>query len=89
MTPTNIAIPKLTSLAERIRFIRGARSQREFAERLNKIKVHKAVPDSRIHQAMISRYERGQEMPSPWTLYRIAWSASTKMEWLLTGEWAA
>jgi len=76
----------MTTLPERLRRIRGDQLQREFAVKLNTTKVPESVPPSRIHQAMISRYERGQEMPSAWTLYRMARASNTTIEWLLTGE---
>ena len=79
--PTN---PK--TFAERVRFLRGERTQIDYADRLNNIRVRKAVPSSAIRQAMISRYESGKEIPSPWVLYRIASEGEKPMEWVLAGE---
>jgi len=77
------------TLPDRIRDVRGNQSQREFAEKINAVKVGGTAPRSNIHQAAISRYERGAVTPSAWTLYRIAQLGNTKMEWLLTGKLAA
>jgi transcriptional regulator with XRE-family HTH domain len=86
MKATNNGIPKNPkTLPERIRFMRGERSQEAFADRLNDTRVRKAVPASSIRQAMISRYEQGNEMPSPWVLYRMARAGHTTIEWILTG----
>ena len=76
------------TLAARIRFLRGDRTQIEYADHLNRIRVRKAVPKSSVRQAMISRYESGKEIPSPWVMYRIAGEGGKPMEWVLAGETA-
>lgn len=63
-----------TKVGERIRSIRGERTQTEFAKYLN---VRK--------QNYISRYERGR-IPSPELLVKIADMGKVTIDWLLTGK---
>lgn len=73
------------NIPERIRHIRGYRSQTAFAELLNSLRI-KCIPKSRITQPMISRYEQGVEIPKPFILLRIAKAGDTTVEWILTGR---
>jgi transcriptional regulator with XRE-family HTH domain len=61
-------------VGERIRAVRGKRTQTEFAKALGVKK-----------QNYISRYERGR-IPSPDLLVRIAEMGRVSIDWLLTGK---
>lgn len=61
-------------VGERIRLVRGNRTQTEFAKALGVKK-----------QNYISRYERGR-IPSPDLLVRIAEMGRVSIDWLLTGK---
>jgi transcriptional regulator with XRE-family HTH domain len=61
-------------VGERIRAVRGKKTQTEFAEALGVKK-----------QNYISRYERGR-IPSPDLLVRIARMGRVSIDWLLTGK---
>lgn len=61
-------------VGERIRAVRGKRTQTEFAKALGVKK-----------QNYISRYERGR-IPSPDLLVRIAEMGKVSIDWLLTGK---
>ncbi|MBI3803127.1 MAG: helix-turn-helix transcriptional regulator [Nitrospirae bacterium] len=61
-------------VGERIRSVRGKRTQTEFAEAIGVKK-----------QNYISRYERGR-IPSPDLLVRIARMGRVSTDWLLTGK---
>jgi transcriptional regulator with XRE-family HTH domain len=61
-------------VGERIRAVRGKRTQTEFARTIGVKK-----------QNYISRYERGR-IPSPDLLLRIATTGRVSIDWLLTGE---
>jgi len=61
-------------VGERIRAVRGNRTQTEFAKALGVKK-----------QNYISRYERGR-IPSPDLLVRIAEMGRVSIDWLLTGK---
>lgn len=61
-------------VGERIRSVRGKKTQTEFAKALGVKK-----------QNYISRYERGR-IPSPDLLVRIAQMGRVSTDWLLTGE---
>ncbi len=61
-------------VGERIRTIRGGRTQSDFARILGVKK-----------QNYISRYERGR-IPSPDLLVRIASIGRTSVDWILTGK---
>ena len=74
------------TIPDRIRYIRGHRSQSAFAELLNWLKMRKGIPESNIAQPMISRYEQGLEIPAPFTLLRIDKAGDTTIEWILTGR---
>ena len=52
-------------IATRIRNLRGPRTQVAFAELLMAVKVPRHALPHKICQTMISRYERGLELPSP------------------------
>ena len=82
--PTKIPRDPKT-VGQRIRVIRGDMSQSAFATHLNTMKVPKRLPESKIAQAMISRYEKEIEIPSPYVLVRIARAGDTTIEWILTG----
>lgn len=64
-------------VGERIRAVRGKKTQTEFAETLGVKK-----------QNYISRYERGR-IPSPDLLVRIARMGRVSIDWLLTGKQGA
>ena len=61
------------ALGERIKTVRGARSQADLASSVG------------IRQNYIARYEKGV-MPSPNILLRISYALDVTIEWLLTGE---
>lgn len=61
-------------VGERIRAVRGNRTQEKFAKAIG---VRK--------QNYISRYERGR-IPSPELLVRIAKMGGVSIDWLLTGK---
>ncbi|MFY9268533.1 MAG: helix-turn-helix transcriptional regulator [Candidatus Manganitrophaceae bacterium] len=61
-------------VGERIRLVRGNRTQTEFAKALGVKK-----------QNYISRYERGR-IPAPDLLVRIAEMGKVSIDWLLTGK---
>jgi transcriptional regulator with XRE-family HTH domain len=61
-------------VGERIRTVRGKKTQTEFAKALGVKK-----------QNYISRYERGR-IPSPDLLVRIARMGRVSIDWLLTGK---
>lgn len=61
------------NLGERVAWIRGPRTQAEFARLVG------------VKQSTLSKYERGMS-PDPAVLHRIAVAGRTSMEWLLTGE---
>lgn len=62
------------AIGNRIRQIRGKRTQEQFAVRLN-------VPK----QNYISRYERGR-IPNPQLLVDIAHLGRVSVDWILTGR---
>jgi transcriptional regulator with XRE-family HTH domain len=61
-------------VGERIRAVRGKRTQTEFAKTIGVKK-----------QNYISRYERGR-IPSPDLLLRIATTGRVSIDWILTGK---
>ncbi len=61
-------------VGERIRAVRGKRTQTEFAKAIGVKK-----------QNYISRYERGR-VPSPDLLVQIAKTGRVSIDWLLTGK---
>jgi len=62
------------TLAERIRYLRGDMSQKEFGEIIG------------ASQGMISNYEGHHEIPTAKKLLGIARFANCSIEWLLTGQ---
>lgn len=65
------------AIGVRIRALRGAASQDDFAKRAG------------IHQPYLSRYERGLSLPDPETLLKVAVTYGTTIEWMLTGKHSA
>lgn len=63
-----------SGVADRLRKIRGSRSQKEFAQLIG------------ISQQKVSNFERGILLPSIPTLIRIARESGVYIDWLLTGE---
>lgn len=61
-------------VGERIRAVRGKRTQTEFAKAIGVKK-----------QNYISRYERGR-IPSPDLLLKIATTGRVSIDWILTGK---
>ncbi|HUT51879.1 MAG TPA: helix-turn-helix transcriptional regulator [bacterium] len=62
------------AVGQRIRKLRGDKTQVEFAEDLG------------IRQSMICRYEAGTQLPRVPALFRIAQYEGVSIEWLLTGK---
>lgn len=83
-----IAITKMKpkTIADRIRCIRGHRSQSGLADILNSMKMGRGIPKSSIAQPMISRYEQGVDLPNPFVLLRLARLGGTTIDWILTGH---
>jgi phage repressor protein C with HTH and peptisase S24 domain len=61
-------------ISERIKLVRGAHSQDEFARRLE------------IHKSSLGRYERGETTPDSNVLQRLCFVFGINPIWLLTGE---
>ncbi len=64
----------LQSIGQRIRQLRGAATQQEFARALN------------ISQAQLSKYELGQSALSLGLLAKLAERCGCSIDWILTGK---
>jgi transcriptional regulator with XRE-family HTH domain len=64
----------LKEIGERIKYIRGNLTQKEFADILN------------TKQNYISRYEKGERIPSLSLLIKIAELGNVSLDWLIRGS---